>query len=77
MFEVANDDGSGIDLVQTGLGMWLLIAASVVGLAATVLMLVPKVHERLEPETPPMGIPVVRVLEPEFDEPEPEPEQKR
>jgi hypothetical protein len=58
--------------VNVGLGMWLLVAASIVGLVGMVLMLVPRVEQRVEPETPPMGVPVVRVLEPEFDEPEPE-----
>lgn len=53
-----------------GLGMWLLVGSSVVGIAAIVLMLVPRIKQRVEPETPPMGIPVVRVLEPEYDEPE-------
>ncbi|TCO56552.1 hypothetical protein [Actinocrispum wychmicini] len=62
--------------VETGLGTWLLIAASVVGVVGSILMLVPKMEQRLEPETPPMGIPVVRVLEPEYDEPAPEPEQR-
>lgn len=59
--------------VNFGLGMWLLVAASVVGLVGMVLLLVPRVEQRVEPETPPMGVPIVRVLEPEFDEPEPEP----
>ncbi|GAB3905418.1 hypothetical protein GCM10029964_100640 [Kibdelosporangium lantanae] len=58
--------------VNLGLGIWLLVAASVVGLVGMVLMLVPRVEQRVEPETPPMGVPVVRVLEPEFDEPEPD-----
>jgi hypothetical protein len=58
--------------VNFGLGMWLLVAASVIGLVGMVLMLVPHVEQRVEPETPPMGVPIVRVLEPEFDEPEPE-----
>jgi multisubunit Na+/H+ antiporter MnhB subunit len=58
--------------VTLGLGMWLLVAASVVGLVGMVLTLVPRVEQRVEPETPPMGVPVVRVLDPEFDEPEPE-----
>jgi hypothetical protein len=58
--------------VNFGLGIWLLVAASVIGLVGMVLMLVPHVEQRVEPETPPMGVPIVRVLEPEFDEPEPE-----
>jgi hypothetical protein len=53
-----------------GLGTWLLVGSSVLAIAAVVLMLIPRVKERVEPETPPMGIPVVRVLEPEYDEPE-------
>jgi hypothetical protein len=57
---------------HTGLGMWLLIGASVVALGAIALMLIPRVAQYdPDPETPPMGIPVVRVLEPEFDETEP------
>jgi hypothetical protein len=54
--------------VTSGLGMWLMIASSVLGVAGTVLMLIPKPGRfDPDPETPPMGIPVVRVLEPEFD----------
>ena len=64
--------GDGSFQVTIGLGMWLLVAASVIGLVGMVLMLVPRVEQRIEPETPPMGVPIVRVLEPEFDEPEPE-----
>jgi hypothetical protein len=72
LFRQSSGDLSGDQAVQTGLGAWLLIAASVVGVVGSILVLVPKVEQRLEPETPPMGIPVVRVLEPEFDEPGPD-----
>jgi hypothetical protein len=66
LFENANPGRN--NSVASGLGMWLLIAASVVGIVGTVLMLVPKPGRYdPDPETPPMGIPVVRVLEPEFD----------
>ncbi len=55
-------------VVGSGLGMWLLIASAVVGITGTVLMIVPKRGSYdPDPETPPMGIPIVRVLEPEFD----------
>ncbi|SMD09899.1 hypothetical protein [Kibdelosporangium aridum] len=58
----------------TGLGTWLLVVSGLLAIAAIVLMLVPKIAKRgEEPETPPMGIPVVRVLEPEYDEPADEP----
>lgn len=71
--------------VISGLGMWLLIASAVVGVAGTVLMLIPKTgRPDPDPETPPMGIPIVRVLEPEYDELpfdaqpfDPQPEEKK
>jgi hypothetical protein len=66
-------DPTQVPVVSTGLGIWLLTGASVVGLVGTILLLVPHIEQRAEPETPPMGIPVVRVLEPEFEEREPEP----
>jgi hypothetical protein len=56
-----------------GLGVWLLLGACALAIAAIALMLIPKIATRTEPETPSMGIPVVRVLDLEFDE---EPEQK-
>ncbi|MCE7001274.1 hypothetical protein LWC34_00225 [Kibdelosporangium philippinense] len=60
--------------VSPGIGTWLLILGCVLSVAAIVLMLVPKIAKRgEEPETPPMGIPVVRVLEPEYDEPADQP----
>nr|WP_042185998.1 hypothetical protein [Kibdelosporangium sp. MJ126-NF4]CEL17020.1 hypothetical protein [Kibdelosporangium sp. MJ126-NF4]CTQ91750.1 hypothetical protein [Kibdelosporangium sp. MJ126-NF4] len=52
-----------------GFGVWVLIATALVAIGAIVLMLVPRLAKRGdEPETPAMGIPVVRVLEPEYDE---------
>ncbi|CAM3500300.1 hypothetical protein KIPE111705_11375 [Kibdelosporangium persicum] len=61
---------------STGLGSWLLLASAVLAVAAVVLMLVPKIAKRgQEPDTPPMGIPVVRVLEPEYDEQTPAEQQ--
>lgn len=70
LFQRGNGDLTGDQAILTGLGAWLLIAAAVVGVVGSILVLVPKVEQRLEPETPPMGIPIVRVLEPEFDEPD-------
>lgn len=62
-------------LPSAGIGLWALIGGALLSVAAVVLMLVPKIAKRgEEPETPPMGIPVVRVLEPEYDE-TPEAEQ--
>ena len=56
----------------TGFGTWLLMAAVLLAVAAIVLLLVPRLGRRgEEPETPPMGIPVVRVLEPEYEETDP------
>jgi hypothetical protein len=53
---------------HAGLGTWLLIVSSALAIGAIVPMLVPRLGKRgEEPETPPMGIPVVRVLEPETD----------
>jgi hypothetical protein len=69
LFSQGNDPSTSL---QIGLGMLLLIASALVAVVGTVLMLVPRVEQRLEPETPAMGIAVVRVLEPEFDEPAPE-----
>jgi len=56
----------------TGFGSWLLMASVLVAVAAIVLVLVPRLARRgEEPETPAMGIPVVRVLEPEYEETDP------
>jgi hypothetical protein len=56
----------------TGFGTWLLMAAVLLAAAAIVLLLVPRLGRRgEEPETPPMGIPIVRVLEPEYEETDP------
>ncbi|MET0237277.1 MAG: hypothetical protein ABW224_21685 [Kibdelosporangium sp.] len=55
-----------------GFGTWLMLGSILVSLAAIALMLVPRLGKRGgEPETPPMGIPVVRVLEPEYEETDP------
>jgi hypothetical protein len=75
IFRVFEGTGSDAPLgysVKAGLAPWLLIGSSVVGLAGIVLMLVPKISHREEPATPPLGIPVVRVLEPDFESGEPE-----
>lgn len=56
----------------TGFGSWLLLAAVLVAVAGIMLSLVPRLARRSEePETPPMGIPVVRILEPEYEETDP------
>jgi hypothetical protein len=61
--------------ITIGLGMWLMVGGSVVALVGSVLMLVPKIgRQDPDPETPPMGIPIVRVLEPEFEE---QPEEQK
>lgn len=55
-----------------GFGAWLLIGSMLIAIAAIALMLVPRLGRRgEEPETPPMGIPIVRVLEPEYEETDP------
>ncbi len=66
-------DGAPADYSRVvGFGTWLLIGSMVVGSAAIALMLVPRLGRRgEEPETPPMGIPIVRVLEPEYEETDP------
>jgi hypothetical protein len=66
-------DGAPADYTRVvGFGAWMLVGSMVVGLAAIALMLVPRLGKRgEEPETPPMGIPVVRVLEPEYEETDP------
>ncbi|MBP2324144.1 hypothetical protein JOF56_004529 [Kibdelosporangium banguiense] len=56
----------------TGFGSWLLTGSMAISFAAIALMLVPKLSPRgEEPETPAMGIPVVRVLDPEYEETDP------
>ncbi|ONI70663.1 hypothetical protein ALI144C_49525 [Actinosynnema sp. ALI-1.44] len=65
-------DEDDVNLVEqtNGLGVWMLLGSVVIGIGAIVLMLVPKLAKRGdEPETPPMGVPVIRVLEPEYEEP--------
>ncbi|RSM72799.1 hypothetical protein DMH04_41985 [Kibdelosporangium aridum] len=73
LFRVFSDEsflGPFFEPDAPGLGTWLLLVSCLLGITAIVLMLVPKIAKRgEEPETPPMGIPVVRVLEPEYDEP--------
>lgn len=71
-FEGAPDNAPTGFSKATGFGSWLLLAAMLVSVTAIVLMLVPRLARRGdEPETPPMGIPVVRVLEPEYEETDP------
>lgn len=65
----ARFDDMGPFRTTTGFGTWLLLAAGVLAVAAIVLLLVPSLAKRgAEPETPAMGLPVVRVLEPEYDD---------
>ncbi|ALG12752.1 hypothetical protein [Kibdelosporangium phytohabitans] len=74
VFESVDDDGAS--RVNNGIGAWMLIAAAIIALIAVVLMLVPKLAKRgEEPETPAMGIPVIRVLEPEYEEEKADAEQ--
>jgi hypothetical protein len=70
---VGTPEGAPADYARVvGFGAWMLLGSMVVGLAAIALMLVPRLGRRgEEPDTPPMGIPVVRVLEPEYEETDP------
>jgi hypothetical protein len=72
VFDGAPDGSPATYSRAPGFGAWMLAGSMVVGLAAIALMLVPRLGKRgEEPETPPMGIPVVRVLEPEYEETDP------
>nr|WP_157528189.1 hypothetical protein [Kibdelosporangium sp. MJ126-NF4]CEL17504.1 hypothetical protein [Kibdelosporangium sp. MJ126-NF4] len=52
-----------------GVGVWVLMVSGLLAIAAVILMLVPMMAKRSEElATPAMGIPVVRVLEPVYDE---------